>query len=967
MPIGCAVVRHANARIRTAYLTAPVSAFCLFLTLACAPVLAAEPVGTLRGHVVGTDGLSVAAARVSVDGPAHVEAVTDTAGVFHLERLAAGAYTVRVERAGYERGVRTGVLVEPGVTAALEVTLANASFSSLAEIGRSSTASSVKNGMNTGSSSAAVIPRDRFSDGGQLQVGTLLNEIPGVITTVDPAAGANGASRGDPSVPQVRGALAYETQSLIDGHPVSVGANGEFSPLLIHPALLQNVEIAKGPSATPLEINYAIGGSVNYRTLEPTAVPHVAAEAGIDGYGGLDTSLRATGSFFDRRVAYAFGVATLGTPGSLNPLQVASSQLLLAYGSPPYSINGQAFVGPPLGIVAGNTPNYAGIIGAIRLAEPLYLCCSPVTTGFSSRGELGKLRFDLSGQTSLTLSYLGGQSLGDLSGTRLGSLQTPFAFSTFAPPAGYAGGIAPGTPIPFDNQAAANLVDAQQQNLFQAELRSAIGPVTVLARAYAGYSSDVIASSYAIGSPLSLTQNAWGGALLCPAGAVAHGATCVLPGGASTAPVLTFFNGQPTTIFTNAVGAFAQTVDHVSGQSFELDRPIGAAVVALGFDRSVQASWQFALSPSEALDEYVVPPGSQQQFTTLSARISLPVARRVTANVSDYQIWYASHYSGNGGVTWSDAVHAFDAPRFALGWRPAEDVAVRFALGASIAPPYIGLLSAPGGQPVANAPGAATAYTLNENNGQIAPEEAFGYDLGTDWRIAPRLTLSTDVYRTSLRNMFLESTFQQGTYTPVSGADAGNTQPLYVTVTQNLGHARYDGIEAALVQAPPAGFGFIVNLALTRAYAYDISPALYATAAGPYTANLGILRNVNFQSGGTGFNGISNGRVPYAQGYGEANYRTSRGSLVQFGVQYYGANNAFNRPAFAAVSAAIRWALNKQLSFHVSGYNLTNAYAQPYTDTFGGVPVALANGSLGATIGLNLGPASVRAGLRYMF
>jgi hypothetical protein len=63
----------------------------------------------------------------------------------------------------------------------------------------------------------------------------------------------------------------------------------------------------------------------------------------------------------------------------------------------------------------------------------------------------------------------------------------------------------------------------------------------------------------------------------------------------------------------------------------------------------------------------------------------------------------------------------------------------------------------------------------------------------------------------------------------------------------------------------------------------------------------------------------------------------------------------------------MRWVLDKQLSLQLSGYNLTSAYAQPYTDTFGGVPVALANGTLGATTGLNLGPPSVRAGLRYLF
>ncbi len=57
--------------------------------------------------------------------------------------------------------------------------------------------------------------------------------------------------------------------------------------LLVLPAMLQSVEIAKGPGTMPVEVNYAIGGTVNYRTLEPTRARVLAFDVGADRYGGV--------------------------------------------------------------------------------------------------------------------------------------------------------------------------------------------------------------------------------------------------------------------------------------------------------------------------------------------------------------------------------------------------------------------------------------------------------------------------------------------------------------------------------------------------------------------------------------------------------------------------------------------------------------------------------------------------------
>ncbi len=269
----------------------------------------------------------------------------------------------------------------------------------------------------------------------------------------------------------------------------------------------------------------------------------------------------------------------------------------------------------------------------------------------------------------------------------------------------------------------------------------------------------------------------------------------------------------------------------------------------------------------------------------------------------------------------------------------------------------------------------ATSFTLNTNNGSIKPETAFGYDIGFDKRIARSISLSTDVYLTNLHDMFLPSTFQQGTY--AGAASNGAPLPLYISQTRNLAFARYEGIEVALNNAPLAGWGYRLQGSLQRGYPYDLPAGFYNTAAGPYTTNLAVISGANFQPSGLGYNGVGGsgptvGRVPYSTGYGELNFRTLHGLYGNLGLTYFGPNNGFNRPAFGVVSAAIRVPLATDLSLQFTGDNLTGAYDRAYFGYFDGAPVPLVNGQHGAkagyvgtTDGGNYGPATLRASIRY--
>jgi hypothetical protein len=924
--------------------------------------------GSIAGTVTTSDGVPIANAQVTLEGPHGPSRVRTAAdGSYTITGVAPGIYSVVVTRSGFETARQTDIIVATSSTVTVKVSLAQSSFSSLRVIGSVSTTSGAKSQINTSTSSVSTISNQTFVDQAQPQIATILNETPGIVTT---HIEENGASQGSDEEVQIRGGLPYETESLIDGHPLSIGATGNYNPILISPGILQNIEVVKGPGSFPTEINGAINGTVNYRTLEPTRTPEQSVSIGSDQYGGVTTTLRATGSIPSHFIDYAFAYATNGTTGPLDNYPAPSSTTSFDYlGGAPYYVNGRQIAAPTTNYLTSTTPQYIGYPGEIKLSQPLYFCCSPLNTGFHQTSELAKVRFNLSQQTALTVSYLGGADAYDDNGAELqfftgGGIN----FFNFLPPAGYTGTVKAGSQAYFDDNAGLVAADSSQTGLFQTELRSAIGNVTFLGRYYSSFEQDLITQPGNATSQL----NAWGGVPLCPVGDIATAAGgCSLPSGAAgPAPTLTYFNNTPVTIGgTGGDPYYSLDTDHSHGESFEFDLPSGSNSYSVSFDRSNHDSTEFENAPLDAINGFQLAPGSGQQFTTYALKAQLAITKGVSATVGDYFINYKSHFSGDGGATFSDASDEYNAPRFALEDRLNPDTSLRFSTGASISPPYISLLSAPSGAPVPNIPAAPNYYTENVNNGQIKPETAFGYDLGIDRRLAAHVTFTGDVYLTNLHNSFLPETVQEGDYTATSGAAIGQTAPLYVTQTANLGQSRYEGIEAAINSDPISGFGYKIQGSLMRAYPYNIPNSLYATSSGAYTTNLAVIPNVNYQpSIGIGFNGVgaNGGRVPYSQGYAEVNYRKNRwyGNL---GMTYYGPNNTYNNPAFEVVSGTIRYNVTKRGSLQFSGYNITQAYSTPYYLFFAGTPVPLVNGSHGATSGVlgttesgNIGPATYR-------
>ena len=988
---------------------------------------AAANTSTVTGTVRTSSGAPIAGARLVLTGVSRLQQTSDQTGAFTFADVPTGLYTMIVTKAGYVTYEDDNVVAFTGETLTVNVTLSESSFSSLRTIAHVTTNQPGVAPINKSTASISSISSQVFANQGQQQVTKILNETPGIITSPYNAGGpsgnpSNGASPASPQTPQIRGALPYETESLIDGHPVSVGSIGTYSPNLLNPWLLQDVELVKGPGSMPEEINYAINGTVNYRTLDPTAQAKQSAMFGYDNWGGVSTGFKATGTTLNHKFGYAVGYVTNGAPGPLKNFTYSATQLPLTSGPPggPYFMNGQqvAMIGCCVGLGVGS-PKFAPYDGmGINFVDPVVGCCFNSDTGYHSTSELAKMVFNFSNNTSVRLSYLGGQNMygngdpGFYSVSQVGNTGLPAAY--FAPcgsanapincyplPPGPTyncanpgGGPACNSAVPFDVTSVNGAGHTwTQQNLFQGEFRTTLGSTgTVLARYYTGSLNDYALLGSA-GSQLNYSLNTWGTIPLCPTGTTFSLTTFLCSN--NLPPVNTTFTGQRVTYSTANQPNTAVTNDTMNGETLELQEYLGENTVTFAYDRSEQTSALTESEPSVGIIIFSPVKGSKQTFDTYSLRSNILLNPKLQLNLGTYAIGYTSHYSLDEGKTFNDASHTYFEPRAALTWHPDNDTAFRFSTGGSIAPPYISLVSAGGTQWSQIIGGVPTAgWSLNANNGAIDAETAWSYDLGLDHRLDRATSVSMDLYFTQLHNLFLTET------SSISLAEANAigpgclNLPCEVSKTANLGQARYEGIELALNHAPLFGLGWKLQGSLQRAFTYNLPPFFYCAGSvnpspppatippGPgclYNTNLAVLPNVNFGGQPTALagapNGIGSARVPYALGYGELNWSGHWGQYYNLGLTYFGNNNSFNEPPFAVVSANARFHLNDRgTSLQISADNVTNAYANSYTGFFNGIPLPLVNGAvqtnpltgkfvpanLALTPGGNYGPGNVR-------
>ena len=224
----------------------------------------------MSGSVVHAgSGLPLAFAEVRLSGPITAVRTTDARGQWRATGLPSGAYQVRVRLLGYRIGERMVRLVSDAparITMALEPTVLPLDDVVITAARRSQRLADVP-------VATEVLSREEIERSGASDLSAVLTEHTGV----DLQGGhPNGAGI------MLQGIGAERVLILLDGQPIAGRIAGVFDISRIPVAVVERVEIVKGPQST-LYGSEAMGGVVNIITRTPGDAPwsgHLALAAG---------------------------------------------------------------------------------------------------------------------------------------------------------------------------------------------------------------------------------------------------------------------------------------------------------------------------------------------------------------------------------------------------------------------------------------------------------------------------------------------------------------------------------------------------------------------------------------------------------------------------------------------------------------------------------------------------------------
>lgn len=826
------LLRVTASLVAVALAVGPVSAA---TATAATTVAQASQTGTVQGVVSDTQGATVQGVTITAIGPTNTSTVTDVNGKYSLTLLA-GIYQFNAQKTGYEPASTVDFAVVAGTTSPLNVSLSAVTLTSLREIGRVSV-SRGRSTFNASPASIATVSQQTFIDQGSLQLQRVLDQTPGIVND-HPGTSVNNSSPGNIVFPSIRGGLGFETASLIDGHPVAVQDFGDYVTSFLSTDVLQNIEIDKGPGAMPSSINYAINGTFNYVTLNPTANQTGQIKLGYDSDGGTNGNIRYSNTF-GKKLGILLDYGQYGTPGPLynaqnNEILGTSVQLnCTAAGTGCMTQNTSA----------GFTTN--AINGASTIAQnapsiattSLVACCFQVNTNYYNRTELAKLRFNFSGSTVATLTYLGSQTYTDQNGNHVYNFVTDFCPSgitgnnnivvancsntaslTGTTPGTYtAGTYAPGQGVNiWQNVFPPNDFEINNEPIMEGELRTTLGHDTILGRYYTASINRLQYENTPPGTNNSFSNYTLNGIVyLCPNGYVTNNSTTCKPssGVGANVPVVTqVYNNQAVTVEYPNESFSDPEEDHVHGGTLEYDHFLGSSgsVISAIFDQMSDTSDSFSFSgPPTACSQstsfpgfcatnpnipitstaaysssnggnisFSVIGGSAVRYSTYLLRGIFQLTPQLNLSLANYYMNYYTKFSLDGGYTYTSSSYNYDAPRAALELRVNPNVAIRASAGAAIAPAYLNLFEGKSQGNPSYTPSTGDAFST-VNNANIKPETSFEEDLGGDFRISNdgATVMSLDGYTNVARNQFISQQATNGTVT-VCNVTGGTTPAL---------------------------------------------------------------------------------------------------------------------------------------------------------------------------------------------
>ena len=865
--------------------------------------------GVLVGTVASA-GVPVAGADVTAMGLKSYSVRSDAAGRFSLT-LPPGLYNIRVTKGGYVPVYENDVAILAGQTLPLGVALVQADLSSLRTIATVSTGSR-ESSINTGAASNSYLPAAAIANLANPQVNDVLQHLPDV--TIQRIG-----SQPDTTI-VAGGVQPYETQVLIDGHPLSLGAYGVWLSEYFSSFLLSGVETQVGPGNTTPFASTAVGGTANLITPGYTVKPTTNLVIGTDSYNSQYSNFLTTGSI--GRFAYVAG---------------------LGYGSS----NGPFNKGTKCVVNTENpaNDNQPGASGVVQF-------CGDSSGSLFTKGEIFKLRYTFSPATSFEFGFIGAQGGFQPQGTAYGQF---LGMTTIEP-------CLQSNPLVCNNPAYNHYVGQtipayawypgsnvySNQPIFTGQFRTSIGNDTLLIRPYAGNIEQILDGAAEDQYPLFFsnpgtvpTSNP-GFSTGNPFEQYCYNTFIGQVTGYNAAP--TVVNGQEE-CYQTQFSEFEQS--KLYGNTLSYLHPVGDDLFTFTYDFHGDNSYGYynANTPAD-----VTVPNTLERYTTLSLVGDMRASRtlRVKAGLYD-SMWglsgtqnitaYATPDPNTGlvpQIPLHRSVSRFD-PHIALTLQPTANQSYRVAWGTSETFPFAGYLS---GAPFYTPP-SATSSTIapygfvSFKSPYLNPETATEFSLGSDLRFRNASILRVDLQNTNINNVFEQLVTPTAVVWPNTAGPAATVQPT------NAARLSVQSATLQYVHSPKQGLGYNASMVFERSVVKGIPLQFY-----------GLHPSLPANDQQTcGFGQATPGSVtciPYMKGYYQLTYGFRDGWWAGLGADFEGKNNVYFQPPFLQFDLTAKKELRNDLELQLSVQNLLN------TNNYWNLPMP--NAGVTTTLGQAAGP-----------
>ncbi len=861
-----------------------VVALSLFILPSTALAQSATGTGTITGTAKTVAGAPVSGASVTASGPTRSTVTTDRGGNFTLT-LPPGIYRVTVTKGGYVPATSTDLAVFSGESLPLNVTMTEANLTSLRTIATVSTQARGSS-INTGTAAINYLPAQAITDYASPQINDVLQHLPNTVIQ-------KMGSQPDTTI-VLGGVQPYETQVLIDGHPLSMGQFGVWLSEYFSSFLVAGVETQTGPGNTTPFANTAVGGTANILTPTFTSKPTFNLVMGADSYQSQYSNLLLTDNI--GKFQYVFGVG---------------------YGSEngPY-FQGNHCVIYPENPANDNTPQSAGIIQF----------CGDSSGSLFTKGEILKVRYNFSPQTSFDVGFIGAQGGYLPQGTSYGNyIGVTTILGCFPTGEWTLNGVTQPSVNLCTNPANSNLIGKSidgytwypgsnvysNQPIFTGQLRTSIGNTTILVRPYAGNIERIIDGQDEQNYPYFWSEPGTvpsGGTnpnsfeLYCNNGTDYDGFT-INPDG--TGPVV---NGQEEcnqTVFSE----FEQ--DKLYGNTLSFLHPIGDNLVTLTWDFHGDNTFAYYDTPSD-----IATPNTTERYNTISLTGDWNLTHSLLARFGVYETnWHLSGSQPQPGapapaplVPLTRSISRFD-PHIGLVYQPRGNLSYRAAWGTSETFPFSAQVS---GEPEVTPESLTFPYGfVTQKNPFLDPETTSEFSVGADMRVRNGGVFSLDLQNDNIRNVFESVAIPNAI--PVTGQPIG-----YALITPfNAASLRTELALLRYSYEPHFGLGYNAAFSFESSIVRGIPVGYYALGPGLPANDQQIC----------GFGEATPGTptcIPYMKGYGQLTYGFHDGTYTALGMDFEGKNNTYFQPPFVQFDLTYRKPLTNEFELQFSVQNLLN-------------------------------------------